>query len=74
MFYDDDLIIGRVPKKVKERTKENMEVYNMTHFKKPLGNLQRPEQNYGKHGTMMILENLFLVYIILNIWIFRNIH
>ena len=30
MFYDDDLIIGRVPKKVKERTKENMEVYNMT--------------------------------------------
>ena len=22
MFYDDDLIIGRVPKKVKERTKE----------------------------------------------------
>lgn len=39
MFYDDDLIIGRVPKKVKERTKENMEVYNMTYFKKPLGNL-----------------------------------
>lgn len=30
MFYDDDLIIGRVPKNVKERTKENMEVYNMT--------------------------------------------
>ena len=29
MFYDDNLIIGRVPKKIKERTKENMEVYNM---------------------------------------------
>lgn len=24
MFYDDDLIIGRVPKKVKERTKEKV--------------------------------------------------
>lgn len=29
MYYDNDLIIGRVPKKIKERTKENMEVYNM---------------------------------------------
>ena len=29
MFYDNDLIIGRVPKKIKERTKENMEVCNM---------------------------------------------
>lgn len=29
MFYDDSLIIGRVPKKIKDRTKENMEVYNM---------------------------------------------
>ena len=25
MFYDDNLIIGRVPKKIKDRTKENME-------------------------------------------------
>ena len=29
MYYDNDLIIGRVPNKIKERTKENMEVYNM---------------------------------------------
>lgn len=29
MFYYDALIVGRVPKKIKERTKENMEVYNM---------------------------------------------
>ena len=29
MFYDESLIIGRVPKSIKERTKENMEVYNM---------------------------------------------
>ena len=29
MFYDESLIIGRVPKKIKERTKENMEEYNM---------------------------------------------
>lgn len=27
--YDDNLIIGRVPNKIKERTKENMEVYHM---------------------------------------------
>ena len=25
MFYNDDLIINRVSKKIKERTKENME-------------------------------------------------
>lgn len=29
MYYDDSLIVGRVPKKIRERTKENMEVYNM---------------------------------------------
>ena len=29
MFYNDDLIVGRVSKKIKERTKENMEKYNM---------------------------------------------
>ena len=29
MFYYDSLIIGRVPKKIKDRTRENMEVYNM---------------------------------------------
>lgn len=30
MFCNDDLIVGRVPKKVKERTKENMEAYHMS--------------------------------------------
>lgn len=29
MYYSDDLIIGRVSKKIRERTKENMEVYHM---------------------------------------------
>ena len=29
MFYDDELIIGRVSKKIRKRTQENMEVYNM---------------------------------------------
>lgn len=29
MYYNDELIIGRVPKKIKERTKENMEVYHL---------------------------------------------
>lgn len=30
MFYNDDLITGRVSKKIKERVKENMEVYHMS--------------------------------------------
>lgn len=29
MFYNDDLIVGRVSKKIRERTKENMEKYNL---------------------------------------------
>lgn len=29
LYYDDDLIVGRVSKKIRERTKENMDVYNM---------------------------------------------
>jgi len=29
MHYDDDLITGRVPKQIKERTRENMEQYHM---------------------------------------------
>ena len=29
MFYDDELIIGRVSKKIRKRTQENMEVYHM---------------------------------------------
>lgn len=29
MFYDDDLIIKRVSKKIRQRTKENMEVFHM---------------------------------------------
>lgn len=29
LYYDDDLIVGRVSKKIRERTKENIEVYNM---------------------------------------------
>jgi hypothetical protein len=29
MFYSDDLIIGKVNKKIRQRTKENMDDYNM---------------------------------------------
>ena len=29
MFYDDDLIYGRVSKKIRNRTRENMEKYYM---------------------------------------------
>lgn len=29
MRYNDDLIVGKVPKKIRERTKENMEKYKM---------------------------------------------
>ena len=47
MFYDDDLIIGRVPKKVKERTKENMEVYNMTLYDA----FQEATKEFVKTGT-----------------------
>ena len=47
MFYDDDLIIGRVPKKVKERTKENMEVYNMTLYDA----FQEATREFAKTGT-----------------------
>ena len=47
MFYDDDLIIGRVPKKVKERTKENMEVYNMTLYDA----FQEATREFVKTGT-----------------------
>lgn len=47
MFYDDDLIIGRVSKKVKERTKENMEVYNMTLYDA----FQEATREFVKTGT-----------------------
>lgn len=47
MFFDDDLIIGRVPKKVKERTKENMEVYNMTLYDA----FQEATREFVKTGT-----------------------
>lgn len=30
MFYDDDKIIGKVPKTIRKRTKENMEKYFMS--------------------------------------------
>lgn len=29
MYYSDDLIVGNVPDDVRERTKENMEVFSM---------------------------------------------
>lgn len=29
MHYDENLIVGKVPKKIRERTKENMKKYNM---------------------------------------------
>jgi len=29
MFYNDDLVIGKIPKRIKERTRKNMDIYCM---------------------------------------------
>lgn len=47
MFYDDELIVRRVPKSVRKRTKENMEVYNMS----LADSFQEAAKTYAKEGT-----------------------
>ena len=49
MFYDDSLIIGRVPKKIKDRTKENMEVYNMCLY----DSFKEAVKELAKEGTKL---------------------
>jgi hypothetical protein len=51
MFYSDDLIIGKVNKKIRQRTKENMDDYNMglyDSFKEAVKNLCKPESELGR--------------------------
>lgn len=76
MSYSEDLIVKRVPMRIRERTKENMDKYCLTlydAFQEAVRELAKKELNYTRHGTMMILENIFLVYIMKNIWILTNI-
>lgn len=47
MFYHDDLITGKVPKQVKERTQENMEVYNMS----LLDAFEEASRRFAKHDS-----------------------
>lgn len=47
MFYDDDLIIGKIPKKIRKRTQENMEVYNMC----LTDSFEEAVKTYAKKGT-----------------------
>lgn len=47
MFYDENLIIGRVPKKIKERTKENMGKYYLGLYDA----FQEAVRTYAKKGT-----------------------
>lgn len=47
MFYDDDLIIGKVSKAIRKRTKENMEVYNMC----LLDSFEEAVKTYAKEET-----------------------
>ena len=49
MFYDDNLIIGRVPKKIKDRTKENIEVYNMCLY----DSFKEAVKELAKEGTKL---------------------
>lgn len=47
MFYFDDLIIGKVSKKIRKRTQENMEVYNMD----LADSFEEAVKTYAKEGT-----------------------
>ncbi len=47
MFYEDDLIIGKVSKAIRKRTKENMEVYNMCLS----DSFEEAVKTYAKEGT-----------------------
>ena len=47
MFYDDELIVKKVPKVVRKRTQENMEVYNMCLSDA----FKEAAKTYAKEGT-----------------------
>lgn len=47
MFYNDELIVGNVPKRIRERTQENMEVYNMGLS----DSFEEAVKTYAKEGT-----------------------
>ena len=75
--FDENDFIKRVLKKILERTRENMEVYHMDladSFQEATRELAKKVQLYGKHGIMMILENMYHVSMSRNIWILVNIH
>lgn len=47
MFYNENLIVGKVPKAIRKRTKENMEVYNMCLS----DSFEEAVKTYAKEGT-----------------------
>ncbi len=49
MFYDDALIVGKVSKVIRKRTKENMEVYNMCLS----DSFEEAVKTYAKEGTQL---------------------
>lgn len=75
--FDENDFIKRVPKKILERTRENMEVYHMDladSFQEATRELAKKGATLWKHGIMMILENMYHVFTAQNIWIYQNIH
>ena len=62
MYYTDDLIVKRVSKKVRERTKENMDVYGMVLSDA----FEEAAKTYAKLGTELYnawYHNDFRAYI-----------
>ena len=47
MFYFDDMIVGKVPKRIRKRTQENMEKYNMDLS----DSFEEAVKTYAKEGT-----------------------
>lgn len=47
MFYNDELIVGNVPQKIRKRIQENMEVYNMCLS----DSFEEAVKTYAKEGT-----------------------
>ena len=70
MTFDETDFAKRVPKKILDRTKENMEVYSMglyDSFKEAVRELSKPGTKLWKACTMMILENTYHAFIFRNI-------
>lgn len=51
MWYSDDLIVKRVSRQVRERTRENMEIYNMSLSDA----FEEAARNYAKRGSDLYL-------------------